>query len=139
MAMQEERLEDLKTRSKRCVCKYCGSPLIVKRIAFSQCEEAQVELYCPTCQRIEYGVEPEIYAVAQYLRKAFDFNAYPQLDDNENTKSMNIAKICELLYWGNHMLGLLDEDGFACPVAMQEEQFAQITAFDEDTLQDANV
>ena len=45
-----------------------------------------------------------------------DFNYYPDLDDTEQTKRMNIAKVCEIMAWQDKMLGFLNKDGFAVPL-----------------------
>lgn len=50
---------------------------------FSDYGEARSELYCPVCQRIEFGTEPEIYQSATYFVDNLEFNHYPGLDDNE--------------------------------------------------------
>ena len=57
----ERRLEMLKGRTKRCVCRYCGNNLILKKIVFSEHEDSRVEIFCESCDRIEFGVEKEIY------------------------------------------------------------------------------
>lgn len=44
------------------------------------------------------------------------FNHYPELDDAEQTKRMNIAKVCEIMSWENKGLGFLSDEGFAVPV-----------------------
>ena len=98
---KKSRLEIMKARAKRCVCKYCGGKLELRRIAFSDYGEARSELYCPVCQRIEFGTEPEIYQGATYFVDNLEFNHYPGLDDNEKTRRMNIAKVCEIMAWGD--------------------------------------
>ena len=69
----EARLDMLKERTKRCVCKFCGNKLRLKRIIFSSYEEVRVEIFCEKCNRIEFGVEPEINIL---LRKASYMNNY---------------------------------------------------------------
>ena len=105
----------LKDRTDRCVCKYCGNPLELRRIIFSDYEEARIEIFCTQCDRIEYGVEPEIYRAARYFTEEMDFNCYPDLDDNDSTRRMTIAKVCEILTWGVLQMGFLEDDGFLCP------------------------
>lgn len=95
----EARTNMLKERARRCVCKYCGSPLKLHRIIFSEHEEARIEIFCSHCERIEYGVEPEVYASAKYFVDELKFNHYPDLDESETTRQMNIAKICEISNW----------------------------------------
>lgn len=107
-----KRLEMLKNRSKRCVCKYCGGELKVKQIIFSSYEEARVELFCRDCDRIEFGVEPEIYDNAKYFVEETGFSCYPDLDDSLKVKQMTIAKICEIMTWENQNIGILTPEGF---------------------------
>lgn len=57
----------LKKRTKRCVCKYCGGKLKLRRIIFSEYEDARIEIFCSQCDRIEFGVEPEISRSAEYF------------------------------------------------------------------------
>lgn len=108
----EERRELLLGRIKRCRCKFCGGELSLKRIAFSEFEDARLELYCESCGRLEFGVEGEIYDVGKYFVEDMEFNCFPNFPDNEHTKQMNIAKVCEILTFGNRQLGLLDSNGF---------------------------
>lgn len=63
----KKRLDVLKKRAKRCVCKYCGGELKLRRIIFSSFEDARVEIFCKDCERIEYGVEPQIYQSAKFF------------------------------------------------------------------------
>lgn len=112
----EGRVEELKGRAKRCCCKYCGGKLELRRIIFSDDEDARIELFCSQCDRIEYGVEPEIYNNAVQFVDRLKFNIYADLDDNEKTRRMNIAKVCEIMAWGDKNLGILDGNGFNVPV-----------------------
>lgn len=112
-----ERLEELKNRSKRCVCKYCGGRLRVRMLDFGQIETANLEIFCENCDKIEYGVEPEIYHSAQYAVDILGFNAYQDRADNEQRRRLNIAKVCELLFWHDRELGILDQYGYKVPVA----------------------
>ena len=110
------RLAELKGRVKRCCCKYCGSPLEIRRIIFSNFEDGRMEIFCTACDRIEYGVEPEIYQSAKYFVEHFNFNWYTYLDENAQTKQMTIAKICDILAWQDQNLGFLDANGFTVPL-----------------------
>lgn len=112
-----ERLEEIKNRSKRCVCKYCGGRLRVRMLDFGQIETANLEIFCENCDKIEYGVEPEIYHSAQYAVDILGFNAYQDRADNEQRRRLNIAKVCELLFWHDRELGILDPYGYKVPVA----------------------
>lgn len=112
-----ERLEEIKNRSKRCVCKYCGGRLRVRMLDFGQIETANLEIFCENCDKIEYGVESEIYHSAQYAVDILGFNAYQDRADNEQRRRLNIAKVCELLFWHDRELGILDQYGYKVPVA----------------------
>lgn len=112
----EERIQELKSRAKRCVCKYCGGPLKIKLLDFGQIETANLEVFCDHCNLIEYGVEPEIYHSAVYLVDVLGFNAYPDRTDNAATRKLNIAKICELISWHDMQIGVLDQDGYTVPI-----------------------
>ena len=112
-----ERLEEIKNRSKRCVCKYCGGRLRVRMLDFGQIETANLEIFCENCDKIEYGVEPEIYHSAQYAVDILGFNAYQDRADNEQRRRLNIAKVCELLFWHDRELGILDQYGYKVLVA----------------------
>lgn len=120
--MSEERIALLKERSKRCVCKYCGNRLHLKRIIFSEIEEAQIELYCEYCDRIEFGVEWEVYQCAKNLVEEQGFNYYQELDDTEQVKRMNIAKLCEIIEWADQKRGFSDRHGFKVPIKLDNKQ-----------------
>lgn len=116
----EKRLAMLKKRTKRCVCKYCGGQLKLRRIIFSNYEDARIEIFCSHCDRIEFGVEPQIYHSAKYFVENSRFNCFTDLDDNERTKQMTISKVCEIMSWENQMIGILDDSGFNIPIKMEE-------------------
>ena len=71
----KRRLDELKWRVKNCRCKYCGAPLRLRRILYGSNPEGRIEIFCTECDRIEFGVEPEIYAVAKYFVDEFDYRA----------------------------------------------------------------
>ena len=108
----EKRIKMLKKRTKRCRCKYCGGKLKLRRIIFSDYEDARIEIFCADCDRIEFGVEPEIYSSAKFFVENSGFNCYPDLDDSERTKQMVIAKVCEIMAWHDQNLGIMNENGF---------------------------
>jgi len=129
----EKRLTMLKKRTKRCVCKYCGGELKLRRIIFDRYEDARIEIFCNHCDRIEFGVEPQIYQAAKYFVENSRFNCFPDLDENERTKQMTISKVCEIMSWENQMLGILDENGFTQELQMKENVVGEcITLTDED-------
>ena len=131
------RVPMLKSRAKRCVCKYCGGRLKLRRIIFSSYEEARVEMFCNSCDRIEFWVEPEIYQSAKFFVENSRFNCFPDLDDNERTKQMTIAKVCEIMTWQDQNLGFLNDTGFAVPLKMNENFIGEcITLSDQDLTED---
>ena len=129
----EGRLSMLKKRVKRCVCKYCGGQLSLRRIIFSDWEDARVEIFCEQCGRIEFGVEPEIYHSACYFVDELVFNCYPDLDDNQQRRQMNIARVCDIMAWENKNLGMLDAEGFTVPIALNTHSLGEwVLLRDED-------
>lgn len=128
------RVDMLKARAKRCCCKYCGGDLRVKRLIFSDYEPARVELYCENCDRIEFGVEPEIYQSACYFIDELEFDAYPNLDANDTTRRMNIAKVCEIMAWENKQLGILDENGFNIALNFDQNMLGECIILDDEDL-----
>lgn len=131
----EGRMGMLKQRARRCVCKYCGGRLGLKRISFSEIEDARVEIFCKSCDRIEYGVEPEIYQSALYFVEEMGFNYYPDLNQSEKTKRMNVAKVCDIMAWENKNLGILDRDGFKVPLAANKNMIGECVILDEADLE----
>lgn len=121
----ESRIELLKKRKKRCVCKYCGRPLTLRRIIFHDVEDVRVEIYCGSCDRIEFGVEPEIYASARNFVENLEFDYYESMDQNEKKKQMNIAKVSEILSWSCKNMGILNQDGFQIPLKMKQSDWAE--------------
>lgn len=116
----QERVEMLQKRIRRCVCKYCGSELRLKRLVFHQEEGMRIEVFCQQCDKIEFGVEKEIYLCAKSFVEDLDFNAYPDLEQNDTTRRMTIAKVCEIIAWADKKRGFLNEAGFQVPVHLDE-------------------
>lgn len=135
----EKRLTMLKKRTKRCVCKYCGGKLKLRRIIFSNYEDARIEIFCDSCNRIEFGVEPEIYSSAKFFVENSRFNCYPDMDDNGLTKQMTIAKVAEIMAWENQNLGFLNSGGFTVPLNLNENFIGECITVSEDDLNDENV
>ena len=121
----ENRIERLKKRAQRCVCKYCGKELTLRHIVFSDINEAKVELYCKACERIEFGVEKEIYYSAYNFVDNLEFDYYENVDANEKKHQMNVAKICEILSWNYKNMGLLNQDGFTVPVNIEKDMWSE--------------
>ncbi len=132
----KRRVATLKERSARCVCKYCGGSLKLRRIIFSDYEEARIEIFCNHCDRIEYGAEPEIYQSAKFFVDNSGFNCYPDLDDSEKTKQMTIAKVCEIMAWQDQNLGILDENGFCVTLKLNENFVGECITLTEANLED---
>lgn len=134
MQQNEGRMEELKKRAKRCRCKYCGGPLTIRRIVYGEVEDARVELFCNNCDRIEYGVEQEIYQAAEYFVDEIGYNAYNDLDENEKTRGMNISKVCEIIAWAYKNLGHLDRNGFTVPINVDKTLIGERLIIDEADL-----
>ena len=134
---QKSRIEELKARTKRCCCKFCGGELEVKRIIYSEYENARIEIFCKNCERVEYGVENEIYQSAEFFVEEMEFNHYPDLDDNQRRKQMNIAKVCEIMAWENRNMGFVDADGFTVPVKMNPDVIGNCIVLDDEALEAA--
>lgn len=132
----QQRMEALKKRTRRCLCKYCGGPLKLRRIIFSEFEDARIEIFCNHCDRIEYGVEPEIYHSARFFVENSGFNAYPDLDESEKTRQMTIAKVCEIMAWQDQNLGIVDADGFCVALKPNENFLGECITLTEANLDD---
>jgi len=129
----QKRLEILKKRTRRCKCKYCGGNLKLKRIIFSEFEDARIEIFCRDCNRIEYGVEPEIYMSAKFFVENSEFNCYPDLEDSDKTRQMTIVKVCEIMSWHDQNIGILDASGYTISLNMKDSFMGEcITLTDED-------
>ena len=121
--VSEKRIDMLKARTKRCVCKYCGSGLRLGQISFNELEDVRIEIFCKNCERIEFGVEPEIYMSACNFVDNLEFDYYMNFDNNEKKRQMNIAKVCEIMSWCCKNLGILDRTGFTIPLnAIQNDR-----------------
>jgi len=119
---REYTYEELKDRSKRCVCRHCGSALELKLIIFCQYGGQGVEIFCPQCQRIEYGIEPEIYHLAKEFIEDYDFNYFVDMAEDERNKQLNTAKIGEIFGWLFDRINLCDEKGLTDRYSAIEEQ-----------------
>ena len=133
------RTELLKGRVNRCVCKYCGSQLQLRQLTFSDFDDARIEIFCSSCNRIEFGVEPEIYQSALYFVEEMGFDYYPDLDKNEKTKSMNVAKVCDIMAWENKTLGILNHEGFTVPITANQNIVSKCVILDDADLQELTI
>lgn len=134
----ENRVETLKKRKNRCVCKYCGGSLAITRIMFSDIKDARIELYCDNCERIEYGIEPEIYQSACNFVDNLEVDFYDTLDNNDSKRLMNIAKVCEIMAWGYRNVGLLNADGFTVELDMNNEVWEECMILENDQVPEDN-
>ena len=66
--------------------------------------------------KIEFGVEHQIFAVAEYFVEETGFRCITDIDNPVLEKQMNIAKVAEIISWGFVHLGYTDENGFCYPV-----------------------
>ncbi len=129
---QEE--ERLRKRVRRCRCSYCGGTLELRKLTYSSYDISKLEIYCDHCKRIEYGVEPEIYEVAEYFVDELRFDYYKDLDNNIRKREMNIAKVSEIIDWGCRNLGLLREDGFTTSLDLKTELLGEALMLEDETL-----
>ena len=115
-----DRYAMLQQRAQHCCCRYCGEPLTVRMVIYNKYGGAGAELFCGSCMRIEFGTAPEIYQTAKNFIDAVDFNYFPELEDNEVTYRLNVAKVCDLLGYCCKDWGLLDDGGFHLAPAQAE-------------------
>lgn len=129
-----KRLDMLKDRVNRCVCKSCGGALSLRQIDFNDFEEARIEIFCDHCDRLEFGIEPEIYASAQYYVDEFGINFYPDMGDNALTRKMSIANITEIMNWALQNLGYLNKNGFVVPPHLEEKILGECLVLNDQTV-----
>ncbi len=129
------RTENLIKRSERCVCKHCGGELELRTIVFNAILDARIELFCTQCDRIEYGVEQEVYQSAKYFVDVFDYNAFADLDETALTRQMTVAKVCDIMNWIIKNLGFIDENGFCVPLNMNNNMVGECLKINDAQLQ----
>ena len=112
--------KEMQLRAKRCCCRYCGGALAIHTIFFNEYGGAGAELYCPKCQKIEFGTEYAIYAAAKNFVDEMDFSYYLNLEENQRTYEMNIAKVCEIISWICKEWGWLNKQGLKYPTRLDE-------------------
>ncbi len=132
---QSSRIQQLRQRAARCQCRYCGNPLTLRKITYAAYDEAKIELFCEQCNRIEIGVEPEIYKLAKYYIDEMKYDHYPNLDNSVRKRRMNTALICDILNWGFKNGGMLGKEGFCVPVRLDEDLMGEAFAISERDLQ----
>lgn len=116
----EGRIQMLKDRSKRCVCKYCGGELKLRQIFFSEMDDARIEIFCKNCNRIEFGVEPEIYKSAHFFVEQTKYNYFQNMDNTDAVMQMNVAKVAEIMSWICQNIGVMNDNGFTVPLEVSE-------------------
>ena len=116
----ESRLDMLQGRTKRCVCKYCGGELKLRQIIFSELDDARIEIFCKNCNRIEFGVEPEIFRSASFFIEQTGYNYFQNMDNTDAVLQMNTAKVCELMSWVCQNIGVLSDTGFNIALDINE-------------------
>ena len=127
----QKRIDILKDRVKRCVCKSCGSKLSLRQIDFNDFEESRIEIFCDHCDRLEFGIEAEIYTSAEFYVDEFKVNFYPDMGNNALTRRMNVAKICEILAWGLENMGYLEKAGFKVNPDMSAKMLGECVVLDD--------
>lgn len=112
--LERNRMETemLKKRSLRCVCKFCGGPLVPSLIIYNKYGGQGIDLYCPNCELTEFGTEPQVHALAKKFVDTFEFNYYLDMEENERNYMLNIGKITEIFSWAFRQIGIMDKEGF---------------------------
>lgn len=101
----------VRSRAERCVCKQCGTKLEGKVVIYNRYGGSGLELYCPHCQKLEYGTEPEIYRLASDFVESVEFDYFTEMEEGQRRTELNIAKVCEMLGWIYRKTGILSSGG----------------------------
>ena len=112
------RVEQLKARTKSCCCSFCGGELSVKRVLLQTSPDWRIELYCDTCEKIEYGVPQALFDSAKAAVERLGFNYYPEMEAGATRTQMNISKLATLTSWQLRYAGLDDDERLGAPVAV---------------------
>ena len=132
---QEVRINEMRKRASRCVCRYCGNPLTLRKLTYAAYDEAKIEIYCEHCDRIEYGTEPEIYKIAKYYVNKMGFDHYLYMDESVRKNQMNISMICSILEWGYKSIEILEKDGFNIEIHFDENKISDVVSFTNTILE----
>lgn len=132
----EKRVEMLKKRVKRCVCKSCGGPLSLRQLDYNDFEDARIEIFCNHCDRLEFGIEPEIYTSAQYYVDEFRINMYPDMGNNQLARRMSIASVADIMSWAMQNLGYLTKEGFTTKPEMKDALLRECLIMDDALIDD---
>ncbi|WP_283171559.1 hypothetical protein [Curtanaerobium respiraculi] len=103
--------QDIVKRSEHCVCKMCGGKLEARIVIYNKYGGQGVEMFCPTCGRIEYGAEAEVYRLAKDFVRSVEFDYFTEMEEGERNFQMNVAKVSEMLGWCLRKLEVLDSEG----------------------------
>ena len=109
---ENKRVAMLNERVKRCVCKSCGGPLSLRMLDFNEFENTRIDIFCDNCDRLEFGIEPEIYRAALYYTEEYELNLYPDMGNTALSKKATVAKTADIMNWVLKSLGYLGKDGF---------------------------
>lgn len=103
--------EELRSRATHCVCKQCGGKLTNTLVIYDIYGGVGEELYCPHCEKKEFGVEKAIYDLAEYYVENFQFNYFYDMEENDVNFQLNVAKVADMMSWLLKNIALLDSDG----------------------------
>lgn len=103
--------DELLKRIEHCVCRHCGGKLTTSLVIYDIYGGAGEDLYCPHCQKTEFGVEKAVYDLAQYFVENFQFNYFYDMEENETNFGLNVAKVADMMSWFLKNINLLDENG----------------------------
>ena len=131
----EQRVKMLQNRVQRCVCKYCGNELRLKRLTFSHEKSMRIEIFCQHCNRIEFGVEKATYYCAKSFVETLGFQYYQDVEEGENLKRMNIAKVCEIISWADKKRGFLNENGYTMPINSSQITVGELIVMTRDQVE----
>lgn len=133
-SLLNDQLDQLRSRTGRCVCRYCGGPLELRQITYSNCQIARTEIFCTACGRMEYGVEPEVYQAASAYQAETDFDYYKDMAPSPLKDQMNRARLCDFLEWSLEALDLLGDRGFKARPDLDQARLSGIYSWDKDAL-----
>lgn len=103
--------DELLKRIEHCVCRQCGGKLTTSLVIYDIYGGAGEDLYCPHCQKTEFGVEKTVYELAEYFVENFQFNYFYDMEENNTNFQLNIAKVADMMSWFLKNIDLLDENG----------------------------
>lgn len=96
----------------------------------------RIEIFCKNCNRIEFGVEPEIYKSAKFFVEKTNFNYFQNMDNTDSILQMNIAKVSEIMSWTCQNIGILDDNGFTVPLNVNENFIGELLVLKDKDLED---